>query len=171
MRPTWPIRGEKRVLSIIGQQQSKTSRTGKRVIACLVEGNRIRETVRLAGVAKDTGTILLVDPRRSPVHGTAKTGRSGGAGDSAYFHERRGAPIPVNANVYAPVQASDKCFFTETRKPRSRRGALLYVLQFRPHSPKRQSLRVTPAMEAGMSDHVWSLEEIDDLLPAKQPVI
>jgi len=27
-----------------------------------------------------------------------------------------------------------------------------------------QSLRVTPAMEAGISDHVWSLEEIIDLL-------
>jgi len=25
-------------------------------------------------------------------------------------------------------------------------------------------LRVTPAMEAGISDHVWSLEEIVDLL-------
>ena len=27
-----------------------------------------------------------------------------------------------------------------------------------------QSLRVTPAMEAGISDHVWSLEEIAALL-------
>lgn len=27
-----------------------------------------------------------------------------------------------------------------------------------------QSLRVTPAMEAGVSDHVWSLEEIISLL-------
>jgi hypothetical protein len=28
-----------------------------------------------------------------------------------------------------------------------------------------QSLRVTPAMEAGISNHVWSLEEIVGLLP------
>jgi hypothetical protein len=28
-----------------------------------------------------------------------------------------------------------------------------------------QSLRVTPAMEAGVSDHVWSLLEIIALLP------
>ena len=28
-----------------------------------------------------------------------------------------------------------------------------------------QTLRVTPAMEAGISDHVWSLEEVADLLP------
>ena len=27
-----------------------------------------------------------------------------------------------------------------------------------------QTLRVTPAMEAGVSDHVWSIEEILDLL-------
>lgn len=26
--------------------------------------------------------------------------------------------------------------------------------------------RVTPAMEAGISDHVWTLEEIADLVPA-----
>jgi hypothetical protein len=28
----------------------------------------------------------------------------------------------------------------------------------------RQSLRVTPAMEAGIADHVWSLEEIVRLI-------
>jgi hypothetical protein len=28
-----------------------------------------------------------------------------------------------------------------------------------------QTLRVTPAMEAGLSDHVWSLEELVGLLP------
>jgi len=27
-----------------------------------------------------------------------------------------------------------------------------------------QTLRVTPAMEAGIADHVWSLEEIINLL-------
>ena len=28
-----------------------------------------------------------------------------------------------------------------------------------------QTLRVTPAMEVGITDHVWSLEEIAGLLP------
>jgi hypothetical protein len=27
-----------------------------------------------------------------------------------------------------------------------------------------QTLRVTPALEAGVSDHVWSVEEIADLI-------
>jgi hypothetical protein len=30
-----------------------------------------------------------------------------------------------------------------------------------------QTLRVTPAMEAGITDHVWSLEEMVNLLDAK----
>ena len=30
-------------------------------------------------------------------------------------------------------------------------------------------LRVTPAMEAGLTDHVWSLEELCDLLPQRKP--
>jgi hypothetical protein len=29
-----------------------------------------------------------------------------------------------------------------------------------------KTLRVTPAMEAGLSDHVWTLEEIAALVPA-----
>ena len=32
-----------------------------------------------------------------------------------------------------------------------------------------QTLRVTPAMEAGVSDHIWSLEEIAGLVPAEMP--
>ena len=32
-----------------------------------------------------------------------------------------------------------------------------------------KSLRVTPAMQAGISDHVWSLEEIAALVPDAVP--
>jgi len=39
--------------------------------------------------------------------------------------------------------------------------APLPALQF---LPIHQTLRVTPAMEAGISDHVWSIEEMIDLL-------
>lgn len=31
-----------------------------------------------------------------------------------------------------------------------------------------QTLKVTPAMEAGISDHVWSLEEVVALLEAEE---
>lgn len=33
-----------------------------------------------------------------------------------------------------------------------------------------QTLRVTSAMEAGISDHIWSIEEICALLPVKKAV-
>jgi hypothetical protein len=33
-----------------------------------------------------------------------------------------------------------------------------------------QTLRVTPAMEAGLTDHVWSLEELVGLLEQKAEV-
>src|SRR5271169_3718887 len=32
-----------------------------------------------------------------------------------------------------------------------------------------KTLRVTPAMEAGLTDHVWSLEELCSLLPVRKP--
>jgi len=32
-----------------------------------------------------------------------------------------------------------------------------------------QTLRVTPAMEAGLSDHVWDIEELVALLPGAKP--
>jgi hypothetical protein len=31
-----------------------------------------------------------------------------------------------------------------------------------------QTLRVTPAMEAGLADHIWSLEELVGLLETRQ---
>jgi hypothetical protein len=43
------------------------------------------------------------------------------------------------------------------------RSLSLYYNFCRVHS----TLRVTPAMEAGISDHVWSIEELCGLLPDK----
>ncbi len=33
-----------------------------------------------------------------------------------------------------------------------------------------QTLRVTPAMESGLSNHVWSAEELCDLLPENRTI-
>jgi len=33
-----------------------------------------------------------------------------------------------------------------------------------------QTLRVTPAMEAGISNHVWSIEQLCDLLPENRTI-
>jgi hypothetical protein len=33
-----------------------------------------------------------------------------------------------------------------------------------------QTLRVTPAMEAGITDHVWTIEEVVDLLDIQEKI-
>ena len=42
-------------------------------------------------------------------------------------------------------------------------GVALHMLHYN-FGRVHQTLRVTPAMEAGIADHVWSLEEIAELL-------
>ena len=51
-----------------------------------------------------------------------------------------------------------------SKKIENHEAALRFItcITILPDSPK---LRVTPAMEAGISDHVWSLEEIVNLIP------
>ena len=55
-----------------------------------------------------------------------------------------------------------------TRRMRRENHAAMVALYFMYYNFGRvhQTLRVTPAMEAGISDHVWSIEEIVRLLGA-----
>ena len=46
----------------------------------------------------------------------------------------------------------------------SPRHGLAYTSNTRPRVYPRGTLRVTPATEAGIADHAWSIEEIVDLL-------
>jgi hypothetical protein len=52
--------------------------------------------------------------------------------------------------------------------PRNRNRQFLcgFVIATIPHNvvPIYRTLRVTPAMAAGIADHVWSIEEIEGLL-------
>ncbi|PYX48898.1 MAG: hypothetical protein DMG79_10615 [Acidobacteria bacterium] len=65
--------------------------------------------------------------------------------------------IYLHANVDAPLYATDECLFQEVREPQSSRGAALHRLQLWPH---HKMLRITAAMAAGLTEHVWTLEEI-----------
>jgi hypothetical protein len=49
------------------------------------------------------------------------------------------------------------------RKPARKAAVALHFMHYN-FARVHQTLRVTPAMEAGVSDRVWSLEEIIDLL-------
>ena len=52
-----------------------------------------------------------------------------------------------------------------SKKPESHgHAAALYFILL----PSAQDLRVTPAMEAGLTDHVWGLDELANLLNAQR---
>ncbi|HEV2491839.1 MAG TPA: hypothetical protein VG204_02070 [Terriglobia bacterium] len=152
------------------------------VISALVEGNSIRATSRMTGVAKGTILSLLEDV------GTA----------CAEFHKVYGAAPHEEARRYSPATYVGATAATIVGNPDPKHISTSYVerqnltmrmgmrrftrltnafskkvenhayqvaLHFMHYSFARihKTLRVTPAMEAGVSDHVWSLEEISDL--------
>ena len=86
--------------------------------------------------------------------------RSRSGNSSGPSQERSGAPEPDNAHVDAPIYAAHQWILKEVGKPRAR-ALFMYYNFCRIH----QTLRVTPAMEAGIADHIWSIDEMIALLP------
>jgi hypothetical protein len=125
------------------------------VIAALVEGVSINSSCRMTGVAKHTVLKLLKDLgcaaasyhdahvrnlriRRvqadKMVYRLSHWCSRGKARPEAHLNIIRGAAEPLDANGYAPVYATDKCFQQEAGEPRSCRGAVFYPLQLFPCS-------------------------------------
>src|ERR1017187_2306950 len=76
-------------------------------------------------------------------------------------HVIRGTSEPHDAHVHAAFYPLDERLFKEVGEPWPRDCAALHALQLlRVH----KTLRVTPAMEAGLTDHVWTLDELIGLL-------
>lgn len=69
--------------------------------------------------------------------------------------------IWVQQNIAPGAQSASKWILQEVRKPR-RDGRALYVLLqlVKVHN----SLRVTPTMEVGLSDRVWSFEDLANMI-------
>ena len=63
-----------------------------------------------------------------------------------------------------PVHAPDECVLGMVKT--TQRPWALYFM-FYNFARVHQTLRVTPAMEAGVSDHVWSIAKIVSLSEAK----
>ena len=136
------------------------------VIAALVESNSIRSTVRMTGVAKNTIVKLLAEVGEAcanfqdgALRGLpCKRVQADEAGPSAtrrrsgmrpHLHRRSGEPsfqprAAYDGRTQAHLQAVEESF-----------GAAI---------EGNSSLRVTPAMEAGVTDHVWTIDEIIGLL-------
>ena len=90
----------------------------------------------------------------------------GNPGPGPHQHVVCRAPEPHDAHEHAPLHATDECLLKEARQPLPRAVALLHVLQLgRIH----KTLRVTPAMASGLTDHLWTMEEIIGLMDEVAP--
>ena len=89
---------------------------------------------------------------------------SGNRRPSAHLHVLRRTNESKPANGATTFHPTDKCLLEKVREPLSRRRDLLRLLQFLPCSPDATRY---PAMEAGLTDHVWPLAELVGLLEAK----
>lgn len=126
------------------------------IIAALVEGNSIRATCRMTGAAKGT-------TRYSPAEccGTRKnkvTGNPDMSQVSTSFIERQ------NLTMRMSIRRMTRLTNAFSKKVENQGHAVALHFMHYNFSRIHQTLRVTPAMEAGISDHVWSLEEIANLI-------
>lgn len=108
-------------------------------------------------------TVLLVVGQfeiRCGVHWLRDQGDRWHARPEARIHVLRRAPEPDHADVDAPLFPLDA--FSKKLENHAAMVALyfLYYNFGRVH----QTLRVTPAMEAELADHVWAIEEIVGLI-------
>jgi hypothetical protein len=68
---------------------------------------------------------------------------------------------PHDADVHAPFHAAHQCL---VKKLDNHAATLAVYFMYYNFARVHQTLRVTPAMEAGVATHVWSVEEIVALL-------
>ena len=110
------------------------------IIKALVEGNSLRATARMCDVAFNTVLKLL------PEIGKACADYQ----DVAFRNLRRFTRL---TNAFSKKIENHSC------------AIALHYMHYN-FCRIHKSLRVTPAMEAGVTDHVWSVEEIAGLLEA-----
>ena len=196
------------------------------VVAALVEGNSIRATVRMTGVAKNTIVKLLCDLGRACSDYQDKTFvnlkceriqcdeiwsfvgakekncsaemKATGAGDvwtwtaidaetkliPCWFVGQRDAGCAYHfmhdlkarlANRVQLTTDGHRAYlrrFTRltngfSKKVENHEHALALYFMYYNFCRIHQTLRITPAMEAGIADHVWEVEEIIGLLDAQ----
>jgi len=70
---------------------------------------------------------------------------------------RRARRDENGSDALAPIHASDERVF---KKLENLKAAVSVFMAWYNFCHVRQTLRVTPAMKAGIADHVWSIEEI-----------
>jgi hypothetical protein len=119
------------------------------------EGMRVRyDREALCRRGGDRSRATLLTSRRS----ISKPDPRNRGPDEA-LNELRGEAKSDALNAAAQVHAIDECVLEEVGEPR--RSHRLYVAH---HNFCRvhETLRVTPAMQLGVTDHIWTLGELVD---------
>jgi hypothetical protein len=141
------------------------------IVAALVEGNSIRATCRMTGAAKGTGcgTVKLygeapeAEKRYSPAqcigcHKTRIEGNPDPRHVSTSFVERQNLTMRMSMRRFTRLTNAF------SKKVENLEAAVALHFMWHNFGRVHQTLRVTPAMEAGVTDHVWTLEEMVALL-------
>jgi hypothetical protein len=166
------------------------------ILGLLVEGNSLRATTRLAGISINTVTKLLVDAGRACADyqdGALRNLRRGRIERneiwSFCFAKEKNVPADKCGQLdyedvwtWVGTDADTKLVPSFTvgargahthRDVRVEKHASAIALHFMHHNfcGVHESLRVTPAMAAGISDHVWSIGEIAKLLESRRDAV
>jgi len=109
------------------------------------------------------GTTVIISSKRCGPRQASQTqpSHSRTARHCPCFDQLCRAPEPYHADAHAPIHSANQRLFEEGREPRSRGRAPHDVLQLRPF---HKTLRVTPAMAAGLTDRLWEIADIAKLV-------
>jgi hypothetical protein len=132
------------------------------VISALVEGNSINATCRMTGVAKHTVLNLLRDLGCACAEYHHKTVRNlrGRRFLSTSFVERQNLTMPMSMRRFTRLTNGF------SKKVENHGHAVALHFMHYNFCRVHKTLRVTPAMEAGLTDHVWSMDELVGLIAA-----
>jgi IS1 family transposase len=86
-------------------------------------------------------------------------------GDPDYEHVSTSFAERQNLNMRMHMRRFTRLTNAFSKKIENHAAAISLYFAFYNFCRVHQTLRVTPAMEAGITDHVWSVEELVDLLP------
>jgi hypothetical protein len=159
-----------------------------RVVACLVEGNSLRATARMTGVHRTTVMKLLADLGKACSEYQDKTFRNltckriqcdeiwsfvgckqknvrpEDIGKPVYAHVSTSICERNNLNMRMNMRRMTRLTNAFSKKVENLEHSVALHFMHYNFCRIHGSLRVTPAMEAGVADHVWSLEEVIALL-------
>lgn len=124
------------------------------VLNCLIEGNSIRSTERMTGVHRDTIMRLLSQVGFVKSFPTRVTGNPNPDRVSTSYIERQ------NLTMRMQMRRFTRLTNAFSKKLGNLKAAV--ALHFAHYNFMRihKSLRCTPAMQAGIADHVWTWEEL-----------